>query len=31
MERDHFMSAKAAVDFGLVDKILVQREIPKKK
>jgi ATP-dependent Clp protease protease subunit len=26
MERDHFMSAQAAKEFGLVDKILVKRE-----
>jgi ATP-dependent Clp protease protease subunit len=25
MERDHFMSAQAAVEFGLVDKILEKR------
>ncbi|TPX55861.1 hypothetical protein PhCBS80983_g04965 [Powellomyces hirtus] len=30
MERDHFMNAEAAVEHGLVDKILVKREAPKK-
>ncbi|KAI8913809.1 Clp protease proteolytic subunit /Translocation-enhancing protein tepa [Powellomyces hirtus] len=29
MERDHFMNAEAAVEHGLVDKILVKREAPK--
>jgi ATP-dependent protease ClpP protease subunit len=32
MERDHFLSAEAAKDFGLVDKLLEKRPvIPKKE
>lgn len=30
MERDYFMDAQEAVDFGLVDKILERREAPGK-
>jgi ATP-dependent Clp protease protease subunit len=26
MERDHFMSAKQALDYGLIDKIIEKRE-----
>jgi ATP-dependent Clp protease, protease subunit len=29
MERDHFMSAQEAVKFGLVDKVISKRDIPK--
>jgi ATP-dependent Clp protease protease subunit len=30
MERDYFMDAQEAVDFGIVDKILEKREAPSK-
>ena len=29
MERDHFLSAQASLDFGLVDKILTKRDVKK--
>ena len=31
MERDYFMDAQEAVDFGIVDKILEKREAPAKE
>ncbi|KND00285.1 ATP-dependent Clp protease, proteolytic subunit ClpP [Spizellomyces punctatus DAOM BR117] len=30
MERDHFMNAETALKFGLVDRVLEKREVPKK-
>ncbi|KAJ3296017.1 hypothetical protein HK104_002048 [Borealophlyctis nickersoniae] len=30
MERDHFMSAETALKYGIVDKIIEKREVPKK-
>jgi ATP-dependent Clp protease, protease subunit len=31
MERDHFMSAKEAKEFGIVDKVITRREITVKQ
>lgn len=31
MERDHWMDAEEAVEFGIVDKIMEKREIPDKE
>jgi ATP-dependent Clp protease protease subunit len=31
MERDYYMDAQEAIDFGLVDKILYKREAPGKE
>lgn len=31
MERDHFMVPEAALKYGIVDKILEKREVPKKQ
>ncbi len=31
MDRDNFMSAQAAQDFGLIDKIVTKRELPSDK